>query len=163
MARRKAKKTEEVDTTQEVVEEVEAVEAAKEVEEVVEAAEAEVEVTEEFILQDVSDTTDSYQEIVDEQLVDLDKTEVEAAIEKGEIKELVESSKPTDPKQPDLRVNRTTVDTPVSATNILKELKEKREDERSAFNRKILAKVKPVKSDTQKNNGIRTSTGLFNR
>ncbi len=159
MARRK-KKTEEVDTTTEVEAEVE----AQEIEE-------EVEVTEEFILQeveDVSDVTDSYEAIIEEGLVDLDATEVEAAIEDGadivEVEEFKQAPAPVDAKR-----NRTTVDTKVDASKILKEQKQKEADEEAlAENKKNqarqrMARVKPVISQVKKNNGIRTSSGLFSR
>ncbi len=159
MARRK-RKTEEVDTTTEVETEVEAQET-----------EEEVEVTEEFILQeveDVSDVTDSYETIMEEGLVDLDATEVEAAIEDGapivEVEEFKQAPAPIKAKR-----NRTTVDTKVDASKILKEQKQKEADEAVLIEnkknqaRQRMARVKPVISQAKKNNGIRTSSGLFSR
>ncbi len=158
----------------------------KETEEVAEVEEvAELEVTEEFTLkeeiEDVSDTNDQYESIMEEGLVDLDVTEVQAAIEAGEeIKEVEEvlEVKPkagvakSTPKR-DERRNRTSVDTKVDATQILKDQKKKEANDAVVEQSRIdaiklkekqrMARVKPTISQVKKNNGIRTSTGLFSR
>ncbi len=143
------------------------VEVETEVEAEVEIPQAKVEeVTEEFILQDVSDTGDRYETIVEEGILDLDKTEVEAAIEVGEDIALVEEFKQA--SAPVTKRNRTSVDTRADAAQILKDQKQREIDEKNADQRKNqtrqrMARVKPVISQIKKNNGIRTSSGLFSR
>lgn len=148
--------------------------AAVKTEEAVEAEAVEVteelEVTDEFHLQEVSDTTDSYEDIVEAGLVDLDKTEVEAEIEEGAeleiVEEVVESSEPAKKAKkakPEARKNRTTVDTRVSAAEILKNQAEKEANDEKRKEKQRMTRVKPVISQEKKNNGIRTSAGLFFR
>ncbi len=153
MARRKTKAAVK---TEEAVEAVEAVEVTEE-----------LEVTDEFHLQEVSDTTDSYEDIVEAGLVDLDKTEVEAEIEEGAeleiVEEVVESSEPAKKAKPEARKNRTTVDTRVSAAEILKNQAEKEANDEKRKEKQRMTRVKPVISQEKKNNGIRTSAGLFFR
>ncbi len=156
MARRKTKKTEEVDTTKDVSEEVEEVEQVEEAK-----VEEELEVTDEFNLQEVSDTPDSYEAIMDAGLTDIDTTEVEAAIEDGAEIEVIEESKPK--SKPTARKNRTSVDTRVDAAAILKTQAEKEQKEKETKERQRMARVRPVISQDKKNNGIRTTAGLFYR
>ncbi len=149
MARRKTKKTEEIDTTIEIIENEEALEAKDPYAEV-------LEVTDEFNLQDVSDTPE---EVLGK---DLDVTEVEAAIEDGAEIELIEEEKAV-VRKPEPKRNRTTVDTKVDAVAILKAQAEKEEFDEKRKEKQRMSKVKPVISQLKKNNGIRTSSGLFYR
>ncbi len=88
MPRRKTKKTEEVDTTQEVSEAIETAEDTRNPYEKI----TDVEVTDEFQLQDVSDVPDTTEEA---QLEDLDVTEVESIIKSGSTIEILEGDAAT--------------------------------------------------------------------
>ncbi len=166
MARRK-KVVEATEATEEV-EAAETVETAEEImTKVAKDATKEIEeqkkyddilnVTDEFVLEDVSDTAGVPSG------EDLDVTEVESLIEKGAKLEPLEET----PLK--IKRNRTTVDSKVNADAILAAQKEKEELEEAAeekqkkIDRQKMARVKPVISQIKKNNGIRTSTGLFFR
>ncbi len=134
MARRKTKKTEEVDTTKDVSEEIKEQEKS--------TYEEVLEVTDEFVLQDVEDTDISEVETLE----DLDKTEVEAAIEEGSDIELIEEEKPK-----------------AKAKRKPKAERKSAIDEKRLREKQLLPKVQPAISKEKKNNGIRTTAGLFFR